>query len=100
MWACIYQPDDQVQISNPSTALHLLPTRGQLGAHQQGLLVESQVTGGLAVGVVTEEVVVKVWYVAVVSRVRGHGLMWDEPSVGEGHHGGVLLGVARVKVPG
>lgn len=84
----------------PSTTLPLHPTRGQLRSNQQGLLVKGQVTSGLAVSVVTEKVgvVVKVWHVAVVSRVRGHSLRWYEPAVGEGHHGGVLQGIVRVKV--
>lgn len=57
-------------------------------------------TSGRAVSVVTEkvDVVVKVRHVAVVSGVRGHSLRWDEPAVGEGHHGGVLHGVVRGKV--
>lgn len=57
-------------------------------------------TSGLAVAIVTEKVAVgvKVWHVAVVSRVRGHSLRWYEPAVREGHYGGVLQGVVSVKV--
>lgn len=62
--------------------------------------MKGQMTSGLAVGVVTEKVavVVKVWHVDVVSRVRGHSLRWYEPAVGEGHHGWVLQGIVRGKV--
>ncbi|KAA8594562.1 hypothetical protein FQN60_011697 [Etheostoma spectabile] len=72
-----------------STTLPLHPTRGQLWSNQQGLLVKGQMTGCLAVSVVTEKggVVVKVWHVAVVSSVRGHSLRWYEPAVWVGHHG-------------
>lgn len=84
----------------PSTTFPLHPTRGQLWSNQQRLLVELQMTCGLTVSVVAEKVavVVKVWHVAVVSRVRGHSLRRHEPAVGEGHHGGVLQGVVRIKV--
>ena len=60
-----------------------------------------QMTGGLAVGVVTVKVgvVAEAGHVAVVSRVSGHSLRGDEPAVGEGHHGLVLLGIVRVIVP-
>ena len=58
-------------------------------------------TGRLDMGVVTENVVavIEVGYVTVVSRVRGHSLRWDESAVGEGYHGGVLLGIVGVEVP-
>lgn len=84
-----------------TATLPLHPTRGQLWSNQQGLLVKGQMTGGLSVSVVTEKggVVVKVWHVAVVSSLRGHSLRWYEPAVGVGHHGGVLLGIVRIKVP-
>lgn len=84
----------------PAPTLPLQTTRGQLWSNQQRLLVEGQVTRGLAVGIVTEKasVVVKVWHVAVVSRVSAHSLRWYEPAVGKGHHGRVLKGIVRSKV--
>ncbi|TNN57974.1 hypothetical protein EYF80_031798 [Liparis tanakae] len=84
----------------PSTALPLQATRGRLWSNQHGLLVERQMTRGLAVGVFAEAVgvVVEVGHVAVVSGLGGHGLKRYEPAVGEGPRGGVMREAVLIHV--
>ena len=74
----------------PLSAPPLRPARGQQRPGHQGLLLEGQLTSGLAVDKLREKVgvVVEMRHVAIVSRVRVDAWRRDETAVvRKGHQG-------------
>lgn len=86
----------------PSGPLPALPFRATRGQHRHGhqrLLVEEQLTSGLAVDKLREKVgvVVEMRHVGVVPRVRVRGWRREEVVFWKGHHGRLVQWVVRAE---